>query len=83
MRECEGIKDFHDLRSRDLGGTYLFEIHLEIDGNLSLFEAHKLSENVEDKIKQEFSNAQIIIHQDPFGIKEDRLDDILSGKCEP
>ena len=83
INECDGVKGFHDLRSRDLGGTYLFEIHLEIDGNLSLFEAHKLSENVEDKIKQEFSNAQIIIHQDPFGIKEDRLDDILSGKCEP
>ncbi len=82
VSDCEGIKGFHDLRSRDLGGTYLFEIHLELDGNLSLFEVHNFSEHVEEKIKQEFPNAQVIIHQDPFGIKENRLDDFLDGVCK-
>ena len=80
VNSSEGIKGCHDLRSRDLGGTYLFEIHLEFDGNLSLFSVHNLTENVENKIKQEFNNAQIIIHQDPFGIKEERLDDTLDKK---
>ncbi|MBE6451375.1 MAG: cation diffusion facilitator family transporter [Alphaproteobacteria bacterium] len=82
VKNCDGVKGFHDLRSRDLGGVYLFEIHLEFDGNLSLFETHKLTENVENKIKAEFDNAQIIVHQDPFGIKESRLDDVLDGNCK-
>ena len=81
INSCEGIKGFHDFRSRDLGGIYLFEIHLELDGNLPLFKAHELTENVENKIKSKFYNAQIIIHQDPFGINEARLDDVLYGKC--
>ncbi|MBQ8870050.1 MAG: cation diffusion facilitator family transporter [Alphaproteobacteria bacterium] len=82
IKQCEGVKGFHDLRSRDLGGVYLFEIHLEFDGNLNLFQTHELTENVENKIKAEFDNAQIIIHQDPFGIKESRLDDVLDGNCK-
>ena len=82
INSSEGIKGFHDLRSRDLGGIYLFEIHLELDGNLNLFSVHEITEAVENKIKKEFNNAQVIIHQDPFGIKEDRLDDTLGENCK-
>ena len=55
--------------------------NLELDCNLPLFKAHELTENFENKIKSKFYNAQIIIHQDPFGINEARLDDVLYGKC--
>ena len=67
----------HDLRTRDLGGAYMFEFHLELDGNLDLYSAHKYSDEVEALIRQKYSDAQIIIHQDPVGIKEDRLDNRL------
>lgn len=73
------IRGFHDLRSRDLGGVYHFEIHLEIDGNLPLSEAHKLGDLVEEKIKKRYPDAQVLIHQDPFGLKEKRLDDSLEN----
>lgn len=82
INSCEGIKGFHDLRSRDLGGTYMFEVHLELDGNLPLVKAHEFTENVENKIKAKFSDSQIVVHQDPFGIKEKRLDDILDTGCK-
>ena len=64
----------HDLRTRDLGGAYMFEFHLELDGDLPLSAAHEMTETVEDNLLDEFPNAQIIIHQDPVGVKEDRLD---------
>ena len=64
----------HDLRTRDLGGAYMFEFHLELDGDLPLSAAHDLTEMVEDNLQEAFPNAQIIIHQDPVGIKEERLD---------
>ena len=70
----KGILGMHDFRSRSLGDIYYFEMHLEIDGNISLFEAHKLADKVEQKILKLFPNSQVIIHQDPFGIKENRLD---------
>lgn len=68
------VKGFHDVRTHSLGNDYLFEIHLELDGRLSLYEAHQLSDKVEAAILKEYPNAQIIIHQDPSGVAEDRLD---------
>ena len=70
-------KGIHDLRTRDLGGTYLFEFHLELDGKLTLSQAHNYAHEVENKILKKYPNAQVIIHQEPVGIKEDRLDNKL------
>ncbi len=81
VQSVEGIKGFHDFRSRDLGGHYFFEIHLEMDSDMSLLKAHELSQKVEDKIAEKYPNAQIMTHQDPFGIQEKRLDDLFQH-CE-
>ena len=64
----------HDLRTRDLGGEYMFELHLELDGDLPLSKAHDYTDMVEDALRAAYPNAQIIIHQDPAGLKENRLD---------
>ena len=70
----------HDLRTHDLGGSYMFEFHLELDGNLSLCQAHEYSDAVSAELEKQFPDAQIIIHQDPSGIKEPRLDDKLAAR---
>ena len=67
----------HDLRTRDLGAGYMFEFHLELDGQLDLHTAHKYTDEVEALITKKYPDAQVIIHQDPKGIKEDRLDNHL------
>ena len=86
-RVCEIVlespfsKGIHDLRTRDLGGVYMFEFHLELDGDLPLSAAHEMTEIVEDNLLDEFPGAQIIIHQDPAGIQEERLDNkLVRGK---
>ena len=77
VKGCASCYGIHDLRTRDLGGIYMFEFHLELDGKLSLYEAHNITEEVEDRIRRKFPNAQIIIHQDPYGLEEERLDSRL------
>lgn len=79
VANCSFVLGMHDFRTRDLGGLYFFELHLELDGNLSLYEAHRLTDVVEREIEKEFPNSQIIVHQDPAGLEEDRLDDRLKG----
>ena len=74
---CHFVKGIHDLRTHDLGGTYMFEFHLELDGRLTLNTTHNYCNIVEDEIKKQFPNSQIIIHQDPFGLNEERLDEKL------
>lgn len=77
--QTKGVQGVHDLRTRDLGGVYYFELHVEMDGKLLLSQAHDICEDVEKNIKQVYPKAQILIHQDPYGIKENRLDDLLQN----
>ena len=41
------------------------QFHLEIDGNLSLLEAHTISDKIAAELMKHFPKAEIIIHQDP------------------
>lgn len=75
------VYGLHDLRTRDLGGIYMFELHLELDGALPLITAHQYTDEVEKEIHKAYPNAQIIIHQDPAGLPEDRLDHQIEGVC--
>ncbi len=80
--ETNNVLGYHDLRSRVSGMRTFVELHLELDGNSSLFETHKISDEVERKIVEKLPQVQVIIHQDPHGLKENRLDDELKGKCD-
>ncbi len=81
VKDNSEIKGMHDFRSRSLGDIYYFELHLELDGNISLYQAHDLTDKIEKEILKLYPNSQIIIHQDPYGIKENRLDHELTGSC--
>lgn len=80
--QSKGIHGLHDFRTRNLGGIYYFELHLEIDGNMPLFKAHEITDKVEKKILDVYPNSQVLIHQDPYGIKENRLDHQIEGSCK-
>ncbi|MBR3502364.1 MAG: cation diffusion facilitator family transporter [Alphaproteobacteria bacterium] len=82
VAQTKGVLGCHDLRSRVSGARVFVELHLELNGEQRLFEAHKISDEVEDKIKERLPYVQVIIHQDPFGLKENRLDDELKGHCD-
>ena len=62
----------HDLRTRIAGPTAFIQIHIEMDGSLSLLRAHQISDDVESKLRAAYPNAEVIIHQDPEGIEEPR-----------
>jgi len=62
----------HDLRTRVAGPTTFIQIHIEMDGALSLIRAHEISDEVEANLRAAYPNAEIIIHQDPAGIEEPR-----------
>jgi len=62
----------HDLRTRVAGPTAFIQIHIEMDGELSLIQAHEISDEVERRLRAAYPHAEIIIHQDPQGIEEPR-----------
>ncbi|MEM9627942.1 MAG: cation diffusion facilitator family transporter [Pseudomonadota bacterium] len=73
------VHDLHDLRTRGAGPKVFIDVHCEIDGALSLDDVHKVMDEIEEKLDQRFPNAEIVIHPEPAGIDDDRLDDRLTG----
>ncbi|HKX09088.1 MAG TPA: cation diffusion facilitator family transporter [Stellaceae bacterium] len=62
----------HDLRTRAAGPTAFIQVHLEMDGGMTLAEAHRVSDEVEAALVKAFPHTEVIIHQDPAGIEESR-----------
>ena len=56
---------FHDLRTRQSGRVQFIQLHVDMDQNLSLLEAHALAESIEMKIREKYPMADVIIHEDP------------------
>ncbi|MEI6859353.1 MAG: cation diffusion facilitator family transporter [Shewanella sp.] len=65
VQEDPQVKGIHDLRTRESGKTTFIQCHLELDGSLSLRDAHAIAEKTEVRIREVFCNAEVIIHQDP------------------
>jgi ferrous-iron efflux pump FieF len=69
------VQDMHDLRTRLAGGTRFIELHIEIPGEMTISVAHTVTDALEDELRQAFPDAEIIIHQEPAGLDDPRLDD--------
>jgi len=66
------VSAVHDLRTRAAGPTAFVQLHIEMDGDLTLARSHTVSDEVEARILEAFPNAEVIIHQDPSGVEEVR-----------
>ncbi|APP05929.1 MULTISPECIES: CDF family cation-efflux transporter FieF [Vibrio] len=70
-QEClkvEGVLGVHQLRTRMSGPTRFIQLHLELDDNLRLIEAHHIADKVEDNLLELFPEADVLIHQDPLSV---------------
>jgi len=65
LKEPE-VMGIHDVRTRQSGYIKIIQMHIELDGRISLVEAHAIADRVEMRIKQAFPGADVIIHQDPY-----------------
>lgn len=68
------VVNLHDLRTRISGRDRFIQFHLELHDEISLLEAHRISDEVEAELLKVFPGAEIIIHQDPQSVVERRLD---------
>tara|TARA_R110001592_G_scaffold357416_1_gene660689 strand:+ start:284761 stop:285744 length:984 start_codon:yes stop_codon:yes gene_type:complete len=65
------VRGLHDLRSRRSGMDTFMQLHLELDDELSLLQAHKISDEVEARLLEVYPAAEIIIHIDPVSVVPD------------
>ncbi|WP_372396971.1 cation diffusion facilitator family transporter [Azospirillum sp. HJ39] len=74
-----GVRGLHDLRTRNAGTGLFIELHLELDGALTLTAAHDIADRVERRLRDAFVNAEVLVHQEPAGLADERLDNRIAG----
>jgi ferrous-iron efflux pump FieF len=68
------VESIHDLRTRSTGNHVFIEFHVEMDGSMTLDRAHDITEELEKKLYAAFPKSEILMHQEPAGIDDHRLD---------
>ena len=64
--EClPGVADCHNVRFRYSGPQLFVDIHILVDGNQTLKEAHDLTEEIEHSIQQLLPNVDVTVHPEP------------------
>jgi len=63
------VKNVHDLKTRMAGLSTFIQLHLTLDPQMKLADAHAISDAVETALLEAYPGADVIIHQDPAGLE--------------
>jgi ferrous-iron efflux pump FieF len=63
-RTWPGLHGFHDLKTRTAGSKVFVNLHIELDGDQSLRQAHAIGAGLRRAILEAYPQADVIIHKD-------------------
>jgi ferrous-iron efflux pump FieF len=66
-RDWPGVRGFHDLKTRRAGSRVFVNLHIELDGEQSLRDAHAIGASLRRAILAAYPQADVIIHKDVHG----------------
>lgn len=69
VMESPDVKGLHDLKTREAGRDRFVQMHIEVDGKLSLQAAHLIAHEVEATLGEQYPDTEIMIHVDPVDEK--------------
>jgi cation diffusion facilitator family transporter len=90
ISNVQGVHNPHRARVRKIGHRYMVAVDIEVDGDISVKQAHQLAHQVEEKIKSELEEVyDVMVHTEPvgddatdekFGISQDNLPKLKKKK---
>lgn len=63
-QDWPGVKGYHDLKTRTAGSRVFVNIHIELDGDQTLREAHAIGAGLRRKIIETWPQCDVIVHKD-------------------
>lgn len=63
-KSVDGVYDVHDIIVNSYGTQKVVSLHVDIEGSISVFEMHKIADDVEKLIEKEI-NGKVVVHVDP------------------
>jgi ferrous-iron efflux pump FieF len=79
------LKGVHDLRTRTSGAQDFVQFHAMVSGDMTVAEAHKVMDEIEERIEREFPGIEVLIHPDPEGLVNETgaaAEELLPGLAE-
>ncbi len=64
---AEGAIEAHDIRTRTAGRATFIDFHLVVPGKMSVADAHRICDRIEQAIEAEIEGAEVVIHVEPEG----------------
>ncbi len=68
------IRGYHKVRHRHTGAFHWVDLHLQVDGHLSVREGHELASRIEYRIEQRLMPGNATAHLEPFEPAEKAVD---------
>ena len=65
IRATKGVKGLHDLRTRRMGDMILVDVHIEVDGKLSVEKGHQISLDARNRVMKALPVLNLMTHLDP------------------
>ncbi len=62
------LRGVHDLRTRTSGTHDFVQFHAMVNGDMTVAEAHRVMDELEERIEREFPGVEVLIHPDPEGL---------------
>lgn len=67
IRSVDGVKGLHNLRTRKIGNAIAIDVHVKMDGDLRLTEAHEIASKIEQAIRNRYGDESLInVHMEPL-----------------
>lgn len=73
-----GVLGAHDLRTRISGNVWFVQLHLELPGELTLSQAHSISDSAAQAIAEAYPQAEVLVHADPQEVVKPRATSLNS-----
>ena len=61
-----GVKAFHNLRTRRNGNLRVVDIHIKVDGDLTVARSHDITRNIERQLTDSLGEVMTNIHVEPY-----------------
>lgn len=69
---AEGAIEAHDIRTRTAGRATFIDFHLVVPGKMTVADAHRICDRIEQALEGEIAGAEVVIHIEPEGEAQHR-----------
>ena len=70
VSKMEDVADVHAVRIRSSGAGWFVDMHVTMNGRMSLNKSHALTERIEEKVQAILPEADVMVHVEPLEMAE-------------